>query len=869
MTRTRQAISNFLSNRTADSPFLLSRYTVDLETQVMCDTDGEPGENPGTYTKDGETWGNKRWPYQAGTNPNFSDPILGFSPAAHVDRVGTTWWDYVAKRSVAVGIDIDSVEGHAETTTTNAAEDLEKIVDRLSTLDYVTIVRSTGGKGLHVYVFFDPASLPESNNHHEHTIVARKTLELISTEIGYPLKDHVDCVGSVFWIWAKKSPADHPGFSVVKEGSYLDASRLAAVTLPTPSVVGVRSNNFSTVQLDAEHKRILEAISRQPYYFNIRADMNLIHTHTCAIRDAIRGGLEIMGSFETNSNGGDPQTANCFLAPQRDGVFRVYRFGQSQHEPSWKFVDGKNYCTLNDAPSVEELVSSKSSRFRAGRYELTSEAAAELAVSLGEPSDVPEPDDVFAVLMDGVIVYQSKSGSSTRVNADGVEEKTLCPGYTKTGDLYMKKLTPKVKSRSLNDRLLSRADEMVRCVSKDGAFRGWYLRQCDGTWVEFRNYSEVSCTVSNNFKEFAEKVHELMLVDPWTLDSIPFAPEYPSDLRRVWNKDAPGLAVHPAESGGDHPHFDMILDHIGEDLNVAVSNSEWCRKGAIVTGADYLRCWIACLIHHTDQPLPYLFLSGPQNSGKSVFHECMSFLFSGGVCSASSALTSTFNSELVGCFLAYVEERDLGDKRVGAYAKIKEWVTGRKLDITEKFQTPYSAKNYLHFVQTSNDTTHLPLEDGDTRIVAIDVPSLDNPMPKAVLEARLREEAPRFIRTLLNTVVPPPIDRLRIPALTTDTKEFMERRAMSPLMGFIKDKVYPCIGRKVKMGDLYDAYVKHCGLEGVKASSTFAVNAELTLRSDKVKIGLHKRDAFLVNVSLDPKTLPKDKPIEVKQGIIV
>ena len=862
MTRTRQAIGNFLSNRLADSPFLLPRYTVDLETQVMCDTNGEPGESPGTYTKDGETWGNKRWPYQAGTNPNFSDPTLGFSPAAHVDRIGTTWWDYVAKRSVAVGIDIDSIEGHAETTTTNAAEDLDAIVAKLQALDYVTIVRSTGGKGLHVYVFFDPASLPESKNHHEHTIVARKTLELISQEVGFPLKDHVDCVGSVFWIWAAKSPADHPGFSVVKEGGYLDASRLASIALPTPSVVGVRSSDFDTVQLDADHKRILEAISREPYYFNIRADMNLIHTHTCAIRDAISHGLEVIGSFDTNSNGGDPQTANCFLAPQRDGVFRVYRFGQSQHEPSWTFTNGKNFCTLNDAPSIEELVSSKATRLRSGRYEMTSEAVSELVASLGESLASPAPNDVFAVLMDGSVQLQSKSG----VYSVG-DETAPVVGWGRVGDLYIMNLTPEERGRTLHSRLLSRADEIVRCVIQDGNPRGWYLRQADGRWVTYRGYADVSCAVVNQFREFASTVHELMMTSPWSLESIPFAPEYPGS--RVWNKDAPGLLVQPADSGGDHPHFDMILDHIGEDLDDAVSSNEWCRRGGIVTGADYLRCWVACLIHHTDQPLPYLFLAGPQNSGKSVFHECMTFLFSSGVASANSALTCDFNGELVGCFLAYVEECDLGDKRNDAYTKIKEWVTGRSIQIREKYHTPYLAKNYLHFVQMSNNTTHLPLEDGDTRIVAIDVPSLESPMPKALLENALREEAPRFLRTLLNTVVPPPVDRLRIPALATETKNLMERRAMSPLMAMVKDVVFKCPGRKVSIEDMYKAYTEYCAKTNAKASSMHAFQGELILRSDKVTLGDTKRKTYVVNVSLDPKMLPGKKAIRVKGGFIV
>jgi hypothetical protein len=215
-TRVREGIQNFLNNRTADSPFLLGRYSTDLETQIMCDTKGEPGDTNGTYTDGEQVWGNKRWPHQAGTNPQYNDPQLLFSPADHVDKVGTTWWDFTNKRSIAVGIDIDSNDGHAETTTTNDEEGIASIIERLKALDYVTIVRSTGGKGIHVYVFFDPANLPEAANHHEHTIVARKCLKVISDDLKYDLAGHVDCVGSVFWIWADKSPADHPGLKMIK-----------------------------------------------------------------------------------------------------------------------------------------------------------------------------------------------------------------------------------------------------------------------------------------------------------------------------------------------------------------------------------------------------------------------------------------------------------------------------------------------------------------------------------------------------------------------------------------------------------------------------------------------------------------------------
>ena len=842
--RTREAIQTFLTNRQDHSPFLLQRYTTDLETQVMCNTDGEPGDNPGTYEADGEVWGNKRWPYQAGSdNPNYGDPAITFSPAARVDRVGTTWWNYVDKRSVAVGIDIDSSDGHAETTTTNDKSEIETIVDRLKQLDYVTIVRSTGGKGIHVYVFFE--NQPEARNHHEHTIVARKTLELISNDIDYDLKSHVDCVGSVFWIWAKSSPADHPGFSVVKQGSLLDATRLASIELPTPSFRGGNPADFETVELDEDHKRIIEAIQQQPYYFNYRADMGLVHTHTCAIRDAIDNGLEIRGNFVTNSNGDDPNSANCFMAPQPNGVFRVIRFGQSQHEPDWTWSGEKNFCFLNEDKSYQEVVSELSVSCKAGKYELTPEGAASIAAMLGEPLTHAAPDDVWAVLVNGTVELHSKKGAD---------------GWAKSGKTFKTVITPKVKG-SLDDRLLQKADDVIRFVTQDGNVRGWFHKMKDGRWLEHKNQGELAPVFSGLFGEFERRAKELIISNPWELVRIPFEQEYPGDRR--WNRNAPQLAVQPADSGGDHVHFDMILDHVGGELDGPVQNSDWCRKANILCGADYLRAWIACLIHHPDQPLPYLFLAGPQNSGKSVFHECTRFLFTHGITSANSALTSGFNGELAGCFLVYVEERDLADKRYNAYERIKEWVTGRDLMVQEKYCTPYMTPNYLHFVQMANSTTHLPLEDGDTRIVAIDVPSLgDKSVPKAILEKHLEEEAPRFLRTLLNTVVPPPIDRLRIPALKTATKTLMERRAMSPLMAFANEKLHTCAGHKIEFPDFAKEYKSYCQARGTNPDADFVVLQEIMLRSDKFKLGVRSGKSYLLNCTFDEKAKPKAHPLE-------
>ena len=844
----RQAIARFLDNRKADSPFLLERYTTSLETQVMTTKEGKPTDNPGEYTDGQQTWKDKRWPYQAGSDPTYNDPPLEFSPADKVDRIGTTWWDFENHRSVAVGIDIDYEEGHASTTNTNDDVTLAEIVEKLSDLDYVTVVRSTGGKGLHVYVFFD--NPPESQNHHEHTIVARKTLELIGQDIGYDLKQHVDCVGSVFWIWSKSSPADHPGFSVVKAGNTLDATRLASITLPQPAYRGGSITDFEVTELEEEHKRVMEALA-QYGYMGQRADMNLIHTHTGAIAKCVEEGF-IEGPFSTDSDVSDLNTPNCFLAPQRGGSFRCVRFGQTEHETGkgWHFSNGKNFCFINEKLSDVEIMSKHTIRKRNGKIE--TETVEDLLADFGIASeDVSLPSgNVWADLTacGDLRVESSEAVDGWEAKVDGKKTK------------YVKVFKKQKKGASLKDRVLQMADDHVRYVIQDGTEKGWYHRTSDGDWISHRGFSDVACVVDDLFPDFSQKARHILHTNPWTMVKIPFRSEYPGN--RLWNYNAPQLKVEPAKSGGDHPYFDLILEHIGLELNEPVAQNNWCRKANIQSGADYLRAWLACLIHHADQPLPYLFLTGPQNSGKSIFHESCRFLFTHGITSASNSLTSQFNGELEGCFLVYIEERDLADKRYNAYEKIKEWVTGRDLTVRPLYQQQYTAPNYLHFVQMANSSEHLPLEDGDTRIVAIEVPALKKPVPKAILEGHLKKEAPRFLRTLINTQLPPPVDRLRIPALRTVTKSAMEQKAMSPVMVVAKQKLYPRDGHKVEIGDFYKAYVSYVDNQNIEPEPEFLVVRELSLRSDRYQLGVKDRKQYIVNVSLDPKSRPKKDRIE-------
>jgi len=80
-----------------------------------------------------------------------------------------TGWDWQKRCSRFVAFDFDSLVSHAKGI--GLSDDaLEKIKEAASSLPYVEVRRSTGGSGLHLYVYLD--GIP-TQNHTEHAALAR------------------------------------------------------------------------------------------------------------------------------------------------------------------------------------------------------------------------------------------------------------------------------------------------------------------------------------------------------------------------------------------------------------------------------------------------------------------------------------------------------------------------------------------------------------------------------------------------------------------------------------------------------------------------------------------------------------------------
>ena len=143
--------------------------------------------------------------------PYFDDTAY-HPPLDQLLALGVSGWDWADKRSRYVTFDLDSLLGHVKGLT---PERLAEIVDKLKQVPWVEIVKSKGGKGYHVRVYFDP--LPIANTHTEHAHNAERALAHLSAVTGIDLQAEVDVCGAIAWLWHRDTSAD--GFALIKDST--------------------------------------------------------------------------------------------------------------------------------------------------------------------------------------------------------------------------------------------------------------------------------------------------------------------------------------------------------------------------------------------------------------------------------------------------------------------------------------------------------------------------------------------------------------------------------------------------------------------------------------------------------------------------
>lgn len=854
-----QVIKNFLLAST--HPDLASLYNHDMEVQVNVAADGGDrvdgdfkGKQWHGYTNGIQVWKSFRIPYRANTEPEYTDSELNFDLAEHAEGIGMTGWNWRAKLSLWVAFDFDAISGHSDKHQKKmSSEELEQLKERVSNIEWVTLRQSTGGKGLHVYVFIDPVA---TVNHNEHAALARAILSKMSSLVNFDFSSKVDVAGGNMWVWHRKMAMATDGLKLLKAGSTLDCvpsnwrDHVKVITgrrtKSLPKFIEEQDpeidDKFSElcgqrvrVALDEEHKRLLEWLDlRYPGGSWWDADHWMLVTHTSLLEEAHEE-LSMRGPFKTVATGRDKgHDVNCYAFPMRQGAWAVRRYSPGCQEHALWQQDGAGWtrCFLNRPPDLaaacrmHEGIEDPSG----GYWFQQSEQAMKAALLLGADLALPN-----WMLNRKCRLKEHKSG---RLHVEMTHESEDRPmdGWLANRNKWSRLFEVKM-SEPTEPEIVLYDDEVRHLITESGEDLGWSINS-DGSWHNepLQHVKAYLLSRGHNGQD-AQNILGSSVARCWRIVNFPFESEYPKD--RQWNRGAAQLRFKPTVSR-DSLKYDTwlkLLRHIGSGLDDAVKLNAWARANDVLTGADYLKCWISSLFKFPKEPLPYLFLYGPQNSGKSIFHEAINLLMTNGVVRADNALASqsNFNGELEHAILAVIEETDMRKNAV-AYNRIKDWVTSIQLPIHKKQRQPYLVPNTLHFVQTANSHLAVPVFQGDTRITMCYVPELKEIIPKRTLVPLLEAEAPDFLAEVLGLELPIAHDRLNIPVITTEDKLAAERGNQTYLEMFIEENCHAVFGKMIQFSEFYDRFKEWLDPNYVKEWTKIRVGKEIPPKFPKGRL---------------------------------
>lgn len=840
---TTEAIESFLKTVPINyAKDLTSRCNGELECQVMVD----PSEGEAVYDGDKlirNTWSvtsddlgtyqfhHIRVPRNAMSEPYYHDTPLRFPLLRHVECIGMTGWNWKKKQSMWTAFDFDAITGHAAGVGVDD-ESLRSVQEAAALIPWVQVRRSTGGAGLHLYVYFDPQNAPEVANHNIHAALARTVLGLMEREAGFDFRGNMDVLGGNMWVWHRKINDENQGLGIVKDyedfcptlpTNWLDNLDVVTGTGSKVKFRGVDSKDYDSfeaqassrvkVDLDDIHKEIELRIHALGYSIVWIPDYHCWQTHTKVfelLMEEYPG--EYKGVFKTLSSGSDPGKPNCFVFPIENGGLRLTRFGRGakEHE-TWQQGDNNwSWTYFNNTPSLMEAASVYGGvEDPDGKGWVFTDFASAAAVCQSLGTELPLEQnwlDVFGGADDRNITMRANKAQQLVLEMEKKKDDKRPQSWIEKGRKFIR-LQRTISTENIKDSEMSYDDQVRALVDVNNEFSQWVIRNDDSEWVG-HNKDNTRSALRIHAPEKVEDILGALIIKNWKIVNVPFQPEYLGNRR--WNRHAPQFAVTPGERG-ESPNWERVLDHCGQDLDEVLKENQWCREAGIHTGADYLRYWLAFMLRDPFCKLPYIFLYGPQNSGKSTFHEAAALLMTKGVTYADESLKSksNFNGELAGSVLCVVEETNLSSSGSLAYDRMKAWVTGDEILIHAKYQQPYQLKNTTHWIQTANDKSYVFIDSGDTRVVMMYVPMLDGTeIPRDTLFNRLKAEAPAFLRSLLDLKLPAPQGRLRLPVLETDSKREAEESVETMVAKFITDECHVVNGAYIKLKDFYDAFRK-------------------------------------------------------------
>lgn len=847
-TRT-QAIKNFLMAQAASVypqiTDLANLYYQGLEVQVNVDQDGGErisGEFHGRkwigWTDHIQTWKPFRIPNNAKTVPTYEDKEITFDLEAHAQGIGFTGWDWYHRVSKYVAFDFDSLTNHKEGLT---EDELNAIKQLAFDLPFVTVRKSTSGRGIHLYVYLNNVS---TMNHNEHAALARSILSKMSSLTGFDFNTKVDTCGGNMWIWHRKM-AGTDGLTILKQGYTLDdiptnwQDHLTVISRKRHKIITKGSNSIESNEmeelannriyapLDEIHLKIIKALE-DAGGSTWDSDHSMLTTHTTTLA-LVHEQLGLRGVFRTISNTEPGSDWNVFMFPNTNGSWVVRRFTKHCSEaPTWDVdVSGWTRCyynrdaTLTIACKAEGGIERERGGFLFREASVALDALRIIGSIITIPNALMGRETILKERQDGKVIIKIKR----EPRDDGGDMVSWEPNK----DGYWTHIV-NATQKATDDTELANYDNLLRHIITNSGDLGWVININNKWIIEPLTHVKLTLAANGLNKYEIDNIIGSAIKNCWILVNEPFQAEYPG--QRKWNRDATQLRYSPREETDDlnYTHWKLILQHCGSTIDDAVKTNPWCKVNGIETGADYLKCWIASLFQEPGQPLPYLFFYGDQNSGKSILWEALDLLMTKGIMDASIALQNeaNFNAELEHAILCVVEEVNLR-KNQSAYIKIKQWVTAVQMSVHCKRATPYMVHSHMHWMHFANDQDACPVFPGDTRVVVIHVPPL-NPLhliPKKQLLEALEKEATDFITEIFNIELPPSNDRLNIPPIMTEAKANLQMSNETELQTFLREHCFYVEGATISVEAFCEEFFKTLDAMQVSKWSKIKVGKEM------------------------------------------
>ena len=807
-----QSIQEFLETQDCK----IDIYNPEMEVQVNV----VPGKEKTIINKrivwkdDEHEWNSFRIPFNSKNDPYYKPSPISWPLIRYAEAIGCTGWNWFQRKSFWVGFDFDSIHGHKQGLSD---AELEELKTKAAQIPWITIYRSKGGKGYHFYVFIEPIN---TNNHTEHAALARSILSQICGLLNFNFTEKVDAVGSILWIWHKNGNKEKKSFELVKKGiiltdipanwkDHISAITAKRKTLPEALIADNAKFNALTTKLkstllDDEHLLLLNWFAKRKTTWWWDADFKMLVCHTHDLKIAHQE-LHLRGLFDTISTGKNaPNDHNCFCFPTTNGSWIVRRYGLDTKETKLWSRDNTGWikCFFNklpDLPTVARLyngVKTEKEDFVFATFEDAIKALKALGVYINADENKPLLHRTCS------LAYGKKDNDIIVTVAKEDSDKYMSDWAEIRGKKWQRIVTCIAEIN-----IIELPDELIRFTVVEDKEDGWLINSKD-KWIQAGKDNIKSALISIGYNhQILENVIGQAVFNPWNIVNIPFREEYPGE--RQWNRKRATYSVTPHY--GNFPTWETIITHVAESLDKPISNNPWCTEHNILNGYQYISLWIASMFQYPFEPLPYLFFFGSEDTGKSILHESLQLLFKDnvGYCRADKALSSreVFNGELEGAILCVVEEVNL-QKNPEAINRIKDWVTGKTINIRKLYSGSFILPNSTHWIQIANNPSFCPVFSGDSRIVVAKVDTLKNIIPKAELLENLKQEAPAFLHYILNLKIPYSPSRLRIPIIESYEKLELQNSNLNDIQEFLVTYCEYKEGYCIPLADLLNEYLK-------------------------------------------------------------